>query len=290
MDNEYKSFFKAVKGNEGGKCNYNVRLDTYGKGCQHGCKYCYAKSLLDFRKLWNEERPAVADIKKIRYKIQSLPKDMKPIRLGGMTDCFQPLEKEYKVTYETIKELNRCGLPYLIVTKSDMVAEDEYLGILDRNLAHVQMTITCLDDNMYKQLGYEKAPIPSRRIKAVEKLYEAGVDTQIRLSPYIPQFVDLDKLARVKCDKLLVEFLRVNSWIQKWFDIDTSEYTVKQSGYRHLPLEKKKELIGKIYGFNRITVCEDEDEAYAYWRDNFNPNRNDCCDLIYNHAKQKADT
>ena len=70
MDNEFKSFFKTVGGSEGNRCNYSTRLDTYGKGCQHDCSYCYAKSLLDFRKLWNPENPAVADIEKIKKKIR----------------------------------------------------------------------------------------------------------------------------------------------------------------------------------------------------------------------------
>ena len=48
---EYKSFYKEVSGNEGNKCHYNVRLDTYGCGCEHDCSYCYAKSLLNFRNL-----------------------------------------------------------------------------------------------------------------------------------------------------------------------------------------------------------------------------------------------
>ena len=39
MSTEFKSFFKAVGGNEGGKCNYATRLDTYGCGCQHNCAY-----------------------------------------------------------------------------------------------------------------------------------------------------------------------------------------------------------------------------------------------------------
>lgn len=51
---EYKSFYKEVGGNEGGKCHYSTRLDTYGKGCAHDCKYCYAKSLLTFRDMWDE--------------------------------------------------------------------------------------------------------------------------------------------------------------------------------------------------------------------------------------------
>ena len=77
---------------------------------------------------------------------------------------------------------------------------------------------------------------------------------------------------------MLVEFLRVNSWVRKWFDIDFSEYTVKHGGYLHLPLEKKIDYISSIKG-KRVTVCEDEDEAYNYWRDHFNPNKEDCCDL-----------
>lgn len=86
-------------------------------------------------------------------------------------------------------------------------------------------------------------------------------------------------MAKIKCDKLIVEFLRVNTWIKKWFDIDFSPYTVKHGGYQHLPLSVKKEYIQKIKGFKEISVCEDEDEAYEYWNNTFNPNPNDCCNL-----------
>ena len=276
MDNEFKSFFKTVGGSEGNRCNYSTRLDTYGKGCQHDCSYCYAKSLLDFRKLWNPENPAVADIEKIKKKISKLG-NYQTIRLGGMTDCFQPIEKIFRVTYETIKTLNEAKIPYLIVTKSHIVADKEYLEILDKDLAHIQITVTSTDDALSKT--YEKASVPSKRIKAIETLYENGYDVQLRLSPYIPKYVDLDVLNKVKCDKILVEFLRVNTWIKRWFDIDYSEYTIKQGGYMHLPLEKKKEYIKGITGFKEVTVCEDESEAYQYWKYNFNPNPDDCCNL-----------
>ena len=78
----------------------------------------------------------------------------------------------------------------------------------------------------------------------------------------------------------MVEFLRVNTWIRKWFDIDYSEHTVKHAGYRHLPLAKKIEYLKPLQGiFNELTVCEDEDEAYQYWKANVNPNPDDCCNL-----------
>lgn len=275
---EYKSFYKTVSGNEGGKCKYPTRLDTYGCGCQHDCNYCYAKSLLDFRGLWNAENPSIADIEKVKRRINRL-KSGEIVRLGGMTDCFQALEKQARVTYEAIKALNRRNVGYLIVTKSDLVANDEYIAAMDKRLAHIQITVTCFDDEAYKKLGYEKAPLPSKRIQAIEKLWEAGFDVQLRLSPFIPEFVDFEALGNVKCDKLLVEFLRVNSWVKKWFDIDFSEYTVKGAGYNHLPLEKKLEYISRIKGFKEVTVCEDENEAYVYWNTHFNPNKEDCCNL-----------
>lgn len=276
---EFKSFYKEVKGNEGGKCHYPTRLDTYGCGCQHDCSYCYAKSLLNFRNLWDFQNPAVADIEKIRKKIAKLPDGMPAIRLGGMTDCFQPLELECRTTFSTIEALNEKKQPYLIVTKSDIVAYDEYLDLMDTELAHIQVTITCFDDDLYHRLAYEKAVPPSKRIEAVERLYDRGFDVQVRLSPFIPEFVDYDKLAQIRCDKLIVEFLRVNTWIRKWFDIDFTPYTVKHGGYNHLPLEMKKELISKISGFKEISVCEDEDTAYVYWNNHFNPNPDDCCNL-----------
>lgn len=274
---EFKSFYKQVGGNEGSKCNYTTRLDTYGCGCFRDCPYCYSKSLLDFRNLWNPDNPSVADINKIKRKIAKLPKDIPPLRLGGMTDTLQPCENKYHVTYETIKALNENRIPYLIVTKSTIIADDEYMDILDKDLAHIQISVTTTDDEFAKT--YEHAPVPSKRIEAIEKLQENGFDVQLRLSPFIPQFIDFDILNNVKCDKILIEFLRVNTWIRKWFDLDYSEYTVKQSGYCHLPLEKKLEYIKNITGFKEMSVCDDEDSAYKYWKTNFNHNPNDCCNL-----------
>ena len=280
---EFKSFYKTVGGNEGNKCHYPTRLDTYGCGCQHDCKYCYAKSLLDFRKLWNPTSPAVADVKKIARVVAKLPKDS-VIRLGGMTDCFQPIERECRVTYETIKLLNEARIEYLIVTKSDMVVSDEYLEIFDKDLAHIQITVTTTDDDL--SLTYEKAVVPSRRVKAIERLQENGFDVALRLSPFIPQYIDFDILNAVKCDKIIIEFLRVNTWVKKWFDIDYTDYTLKQSGYNHLPLAKKKEYLKSITGFKEMSICEDVTEHYVFWQENFNHNPNDCCNLRNSHAEK----
>lgn len=176
----FKSFYKTVGGGEGDRCHYPTRLDTYGCGCSHDCSYCYAKSLLSFRGLWKPDSPKYVNIQDVEKKLKRVPKDT-ILRLGGMTDCFQPLEAHTKATKSTIELLNKYNIGYLIVTKSALCADDEYIKIYDKKLAHIQITVTTLDDEL--SLTYEKASVPSERIKAIKKLQDLGFDVQIRLSP-----------------------------------------------------------------------------------------------------------
>ena len=286
MPLEFKSFYKKPTGNnESSKCKYLTRLDTFGCGCSHNCDYCYAKSLLDFRGLWNPVNPRVADINKIEKQINKIAPGS-VVRLGGMTDCFQVFENAYSVTYKTIQLLNKRRIHYLIVTKSDMVASDKYLEILDKELAHIQISITSTSD--ITAFRYEKAPSTSRRIAAIEKLNALGYDVQLRLSPFIPELIDFNILNSIKCDKILVEFLRVNTFIKRWFkEINFSKYTLKQSNYLHLPLEEKIKQIDKIKNFKELTVCEDVTEHYNYWKNNINPNKEDCCNLRFEEQEMR---
>ena len=276
-DDEFKSFFKRPGGGEGERCHYPVRLDLYGKGRQNDCSYCYAKSLLNFRKLWNPAHPAVANVAKVERVIRTKLHAGDTVRLGGMTDCFQGLEATRRATYETIKMLNAARVHYLIVTKCPLVARDDYLAIYDRDLCHVQVSITSTDDAV--AATYEHAPKPSERIAAIEKLQAAGVDVALRLSPLIPPYVDFDIINAVRCDKIQVEFLRVNGWIEKWFPIDYREYTLHEGGYRHLPLFRKLDYLRKITGFPQVSVCEDVTAHYWYFQEHTNYNPDDCCNL-----------
>lgn len=275
MSKRFKSFFVDVGGNEGDKCHYTTRLDTYGCGCAHDCSYCYAKSLLDFRKMWNPNDPKIADIKTIENAVRRVKRGQ-ILRLGGMTDCFQPCELKYGATFDAINVMNNYGVGYLIVTKSSLVADDDYIAVYDKRLAHIQVTVTTLDDSL--SLTYEKASVPSKRVEAIKKLQDLGFDVSIRLSPLMEGYMDFDKLNSLGINKAVVEFLRVNSWIEKWFNIDYSKYTLQQSGYRHLPLEEKLRLISRIE-IPTISVCEDVTEHYEFWKNNFNPNPLDCCNL-----------
>ena len=277
MTNEFKSFYKTVAGGEGEKCYYPTRLDPYGKGCFYNCKYCYAKKLLDFRKLWHPDDVAIADITKIYNQISKIPSGT-TLRLGGMTDCFQPIEYEIRNTYRTIKMLNRKKIHYLIVTKSDLVSTKEYMDILDKELAHIQISVPTTDNAVLKDT--DNAPSYHERVGAIEKLQKAGYDVSIRLSPFLYETADYGKLNRIDVDKCLVEFLRLTPKIHEQIKeyVTFEHYNLKESGYRHLPLDKKLEVLDKL-DFKEITVCDDVQAHYDYFKENYNPNSTDCCNL-----------
>ena len=274
---DFASFYSSIDDRKAVTwCRYTKRLDMYGCGCQHDCLYCYSKSILNFRGLWDAKNPSIANINKIRDQIRLLPTD-EVVKLGGMTDCFQPIERKMKVTYQTIQLLNKCKIHHLIVTKSSLVSSDEYLKIYDPEFSHFQITITATNDT--EGLKYENATATSERIKSIEKLKRKGFDVSVRLSPFIESHIDYKVINSIKCDKILIEFLKVNHWIKKWFNIDYSEYSLKYGGYEHLQLSKKIELVSKITGFNQVSVGEYVAEHHEYFKENVNYNKFDCCNL-----------
>jgi len=272
---EYKSFYKTVSGGEGDRCKYPTRLDMYGCGCQHDCRYCYAKSLLEFRGLWNPQLPSMADHEKVARKLDKIESGT-ILRLGGMTDPFQPCESEYNHTKWLIEELNQRNIGYLIVTKSATVTDA--LSVMDKDLAHIQVSYTYTEGLAPE--GYEKASEPKDRLNAASKAYQMGFDTQIRLSPYVPKFVDLNKVLECPVEKVVVEFLRINPMIARTLpEGNWNDWCEKSGGYRHLPLILKCLMLEPLDGKKRITVCEDHPEHYKYFKEHYNPNPDDCCDL-----------
>jgi len=94
MKKHFGSVLKIPAGAEKSRCKYPVRIDTYGCGCFHNCAYCYSKHLLSFRKLWDAETPKIAAISDVARQIRKARmQGAQIVRLGGMTDCFQPIEK-----------------------------------------------------------------------------------------------------------------------------------------------------------------------------------------------------
>ena len=282
---KFHSFYKTVGGGEGEKCFYPTRLDLYGKGCAFNCCYCYGKQLLDFRRLWNPSNPSVAPLIDVYRTINEIPFGS-VVRLGGMTDCLQPIELKYRLTYNAIKLMNKKGIHYLIVTKSDMIANKEYLDILNPNLAHIQVSIPTNDDNILN--ATDNAPNFESRKDTVETLFDNGFDVSLRLSPFFYETVDYDVINDINVDKCLVEFLRVKPSLKNELkDVVTfNKYTVNEGGYRHLRLSEKLNILNKLE-FKQLSVCDDVKEHYNYFKKYLNYNQNDCCNLRLKHENRK---
>lgn len=274
MPEVFHSFLKKVEGGEGDRCLYPIRLDVYGKGCETNCPYCYARSLLDFRGNWHPEEPAVASKDDV---IKAL-KDIEPntiLRLGGMTDPFQTCEMKYGMNRWLIQELNERGIGYLIVTKNARVTE--CMDIMDKDLAHIQISYTHSEG--LAPPDFEHASKPKERLDAIERLYHEGFDVALRLSPYIPQIVDLNQVINCDCDKVLVEFLRASAMVKKkmpWYDF--SAWNQKEGSYNQLSLSAKKMLLKPLIASGKkISVCEDYTPHYRWFKENVNYDKEDCC-------------
>jgi DNA repair photolyase len=154
------------------------------------------------------------------------------------------------------------------------------MEVMDKDLAHIQITVTCFD---YKQTkSYELASNPEQRLLAILTLQQHGFDVAIRLSPLLEEYMDFDLLNSLSIDKCIVEFLRYNSIIRKWFpQMDYTKYTLWDRNYYHLPLKEKIRILEKVKLPN-ISICEKVDKHYDYWMKHFNPNKADCCNLRVN--------
>jgi hypothetical protein len=135
------------------QCLYSLEIDTYGRGCVHDCVYCYAKAELTVHGYWNNPIPVPTDINEIRKifyaafetsrrsRWRSILEARIPIRIGSMTDSFMFMDKKYKVTQELLKILNFYKYPYVIFTRSDLVADDTYLALMNKDLCAIQFSL-----------------------------------------------------------------------------------------------------------------------------------------------------
>ncbi|MEN1783542.1 MAG: PA0069 family radical SAM protein [Bacteroidota bacterium] len=167
-------------------------LNPY-QGCEHGCIYCYARNTheywgysagLDFEQkiLIKKEAPKLlaALISKKRWKA-------KTIVLSGNTDCYQPAEKEFKLTRQCLEVFLKYRHPVGIITKNALVLRDlDLLTALHKDqLVAVNISITSLSETTRRLLEPRTATI-QKRLEAVQKLSEKGIPVNVMLAPMIP--------------------------------------------------------------------------------------------------------
>ena len=218
-------------------------LNPY-RGCQVGCRYCYAPAVL------RDARPWGSYVEVKRNMPAVLAKELKRadpgvVGIGTVTDGYQAVEGRYKVTRYCLEVLLRRDWPISIQTKSSLVLRDvDLLRKFSRR--DVGLTITTLDERTRRAIEPYGSPAV-KRLETLRKLNEAGVETWAFVGPILPEATErglealVAGIANAGTKKILVDRLRLKEGT--WEMLEPSLRMVDPD----LPLLYQKALGGRYF-------------------------------------------
>ncbi|MBY0469922.1 PA0069 family radical SAM protein [bacterium] len=175
------------------------------RGCEHGCAYCYARPTheyfgfsagLDFesRILVKRNAPEL-----LRKRLLSPRWQPAPIFMSGVTDCYQPAERKFRLTRGCLEVLTEFYNPVTLITKNALVARDVDVlkDLAEHRCAQVYFSITTLDAEMARKLE-PRTSTPQSKLIAMETLAKAGVPVGVNIAPVIPGLTDHEMPAILK--------------------------------------------------------------------------------------------
>ena len=185
-----------ISRNDSPDIGFDQSVNPY-RGCEHGCIYCYARPShaylelspgLDFETRLYAKTNAAELLRAALAKPGYVPS---PIALGANTDCYQPIERKYRVTRQVLEVLAGCEHPCTIVTKSALVERDLDLlkDLASKNLVKVFVSIGTLDRALARKLE-PRAASPQRRLDVLRALSGAGVPCGVMVAALIPALND----------------------------------------------------------------------------------------------------
>jgi DNA repair photolyase len=185
-----------VNHNNSPDIGFTYSVNPY-RGCEHGCAYCYARPTheylgmsagLDFEtKIFYKENAAEL----LREKFMSKNWKAETISISGVTDCYQPVERKFKLTRSLLEVLRDFKNPVGLITKNELITRDvDILGEMAKdNLACAFLSVTTLDDDLARKLE-PRTSSPQGRLRAIETLAKAGVKVGVMVAPCIPGLTD----------------------------------------------------------------------------------------------------
>ena len=163
------------------------------RGCEHGCVYCYARpthSYLNLSPGLDFETQIIAKhniAEVLRAELARPGHVPRMLNIGSATDCYQPVERELRLTRGVIEVLRDARHPFSLITKSSGVERDLDLlaPLAAQRLAAVYVTITTLDAALARRME-PRAAAPHRRLRTIRALADAGVPVGVSVAPQIP--------------------------------------------------------------------------------------------------------
>jgi DNA repair photolyase len=181
---------------------FSVSLNPY-RGCEHGCIYCFARpthSYLGLSPGLDFESRIYAKVNAGELLERELDKPSyrpEPIALGVNTDAYQPVERDLRITRRVTEILSERGHPFAAITKSSLIERDIDLlaPMAAKGQVMVAVTVTTLDADIARTLE-PRAATPSRRLRTIRALTDAGIPVGVSIAPVIP-FVTEPDMERV---------------------------------------------------------------------------------------------
>ncbi|MCS7023975.1 MAG: radical SAM protein [Bryobacteraceae bacterium] len=167
------------------------------RGCEYGCKYCYARYTHEFMEL---REPSAFERKIFVKSFQAavFRRELAAVKagarlaIGTATDPYQPAERRFRITQQILEILAQMrGLRLSITTKSDLVARDAPIlaQLAKSHCLHVSFTVTTMDRRLARLLE-PYAPRPDLRLRALRTLREHGIQAGVFASPLLPGLND----------------------------------------------------------------------------------------------------
>ena len=159
------------------------------RGCAHGCRYCDGRAERYY--VEGDFETAIAarvnlpEVVARDVELGLTAREYGSIGLGsGVTDVYQPLERDLSLTRRTLEALIPTNLPIVILTKNDLILRDfDILARFPRALVIVTVTTT---DPEKAQILEPGASPPEARLEVVRRAKEAGFFAGVMAMPFCP--------------------------------------------------------------------------------------------------------
>lgn len=178
------------------KIPYGWDLNIY-RGCQHGCKYCYAMyshQYLDSTSFFNEIHVKTNIVECLEKELRQRSWKREVINIGGVTDSYQAAEKKYKLMPEILKLLIKYETPAIISTKSDLILRDYDLidELSQITYINIAATITSMDEEIRKKI--EPGGVTSmERFEVLKAFRKTNASIGLHVMPIIPFITDKEE-------------------------------------------------------------------------------------------------
>ena len=193
--------------NDSPDVGFSAGINPY-RGCEHGCAYCYARPYheylgfsagLEFETKIMVKRRAAELLRRELSREKYAPQ---VLGMSGVTDCYQPAERQFRITRSCLEVLAEFRNPVSLITKNFLITRD--LDLLKELAAfdavHVFISITTLNPDLAAKME-PRASRPEHRLRAVEMLAKAGVPVGVMVAPIIPGLNDREMPAVLEAAK-----------------------------------------------------------------------------------------